>query len=456
MNLIALPLLWILSIAQAQEEATTCNPDHETCSAGRVSASAAGKFSRRRVSASFQNLSPYRADIHYDDGWFGKYVATIETNGEVIQLDTFLGDRFFVTRHGVREGLVDPATDEQYFFTVDPTQGQNSGEDKGKGNGVQFVLPSHAAPSKTKCKDRYPVCAKEANRGECTANPGWMIVNCCESCELKEGFGHLLDSKVRCTRERLNATIPAWKEGTLDALFTKWARDNEYKPYYPKVISSPDKIFDAEHDGPWIMIFDSFLDDEEIDALLKGASFGDGFQRSTDQGSVIGGSGEKEKVISTHRTSSNAWCRQECEELEGVKRVSARIEKFTGIPQNNYESFQILKYQVGEYYKTHHDSSSNKENSVSGHRILTFFLYLNDVLEGGETHFTRLNISVKPKKGRALVWPSVLNEDPSLSDMRMYHEARPVKKGIKLAANHWIHQFDSKNENFWGCSGSFA
>lgn len=78
------------------------------------------------------------------------------------------------------------------------------------------------------------------------------------------------------------------------------------------------------------------------------------------------------------------------------------------------------------------------------------------MLEGGETHFTRLNISVKPKKGRALVWPSVLNEDPSLSDMRMYHEARPVKNGIKLAANHWIHQFDSKNENLWGCSGSFA
>ena len=78
------------------------------------------------------------------------------------------------------------------------------------------------------------------------------------------------------------------------------------------------------------------------------------------------------------------------------------------------------------------------------------------MLEGGETHFTRLNISVKPKKGRALVWPSVLNEDPSLSDMRMYHEARPVTKGVKLAANHWIHQFDSKNENLWGCSGSFA
>lgn len=58
--------------------------------------------------------------------------------------------------------------------------------------------------------------------------------------------------------------------------------------------------------------------------------------------------------------------------------------------------------------------------------------------------------------GRALVWPSVLNEDPNKSDSRMYHEARPVIKGIKYAANHWIHQYDSKNENLWGCSGSFS
>jgi prolyl 4-hydroxylase len=78
------------------------------------------------------------------------------------------------------------------------------------------------------------------------------------------------------------------------------------------------------------------------------------------------------------------------------------------------------------------------------------------VLEGGHTSFTKLDISVQPKKGGALVWPSVLNEDPSESDPRMYHEARPVTKGIKFAANHWIHQYDSKNENLWGCSGGFA
>lgn len=110
---------------------------------------------------------------------------------------------------------------------------------------------------------------------------------------------------------------------------------------------------------------------------------------------------------------------------------------------------------------------------------------------GGETRFTALDISVRPMKGRALVWPSVLNEDPYRSDSRsvsesaplcarerrrlrpnqsrthtfvfvlllfprMFHEAVKVEAGTKYAANHWIHQNDFRTANLWGCSGSFS
>lgn len=106
--------------------------------------------------------------------------------------------------------------------------------------------------------------------------------------------------------------------------------------------------------------------------------------------------------------------------------------------------------------------------------------------EGGETYFNRLDLAVKPKKGRALVWPSVLDDNPEYWDKRMYvylillplcvcvyfilsqvrvclfsvvhryHEARDVIKGKKLAANHWIHLNDYHTPNHWGCTGSFA
>ena len=35
-----------------------------------------------------------------------------------------------------------------------------------------------------------------------------------------------------------------------------------------------------------------------------------------------------------------------------------------------------------------------------------------EVEEGGETNFPQLNISVTPKRGRAVLWPSVLNDEP--------------------------------------------
>ena len=38
---------------------------------------------------------------------------------------------------------------------------------------------------------------------------------------------------------------------------------------------------------------------------------------------------------------------------------------------------------------------------------------------------------------RGLVWPSVLNDDPNLFNIRMYHEAKEVIKGTKYASNHW-------------------
>lgn len=56
--------------------------------------------------------------------------------------------------------------------------------------------------------------------------------------------------------------------------------------------------------------------------------------------------------------------------------------------------------------------------------MLTLFLYLNDVEEGGGTHFPLLDITVQPKKGSALLWPSVVDADVEQKDFRTDHEVR--------------------------------
>ncbi len=110
---------------------------------------------------------------------------------------------------------------------------------------------------------------------------------------------------------------------------------------------------------------------------------------------------------------------------------------------------------LGQKYTVHHDYGAEDISKACGPRILTFFLYLSDVEEGGETSFPLLNMAVKPKKGKALLWPSTLDKNPEMIDPRTRHEAKPVIKGIKFAANSWVHLYNFAVPNLWGCTGTF-
>ena len=62
------------------------------------------------------------------------------------------------------------------------------------------------------------------------------------------------------------------------------------------------------------------------------------------------------------------------------------------VPASNAEHLQLLKYERGQFYRKHHDQNSPR-TSAWGPRLYTWFMYLNDVADGGETRFTILNIS---------------------------------------------------------------
>jgi prolyl 4-hydroxylase len=390
------------------------------------------------------NKSSYRIDIHWDDGKYGSVIGTLEAGngkqGTEMSVNTQAGHSFFFTRHGVRQALFDPRTNTKHRFVV-------------KTESDVFVVPEDAAPSNNPCQDRFDYCQQLAQGGGCSSSPGWMIVHCCEACDKELDASRLIDPKIRCDKDFLNITSPAWEPGDLNKLFSTWATSSEFDRYTPVVHSSPDPQTYGGAEGPWVITFDTFLSHAEADGLIRGGEMA-GFDRSTDQG-AMNELGEQEKVVSLTRTSSNAWCTGACEQLPEVRSVTRRIEEVTGVPETNYESFQILEYGPNQFYRRHHDSSM-RDISPSGPRIMTFFLYLSDVEEGGATHFDQLGISVTPKKGRALVWPSVIDKDPTFWDSRMYHEAQDVIRGKKYAANHWIHLNDFMGPNKWGCTGSFS
>lgn len=87
------------------------------------------------------------------------------------------------------------------------------------------------------------------------------------------------------------------------------------------------------------------------------------------------------------------------------------------------ETAQILKYAPGEYYDPHCDAGPNVP------RVISALLYLNDVEEGGETEFINFGISVKPKAGRLVIFPS---------NYAYAHAARLPKTGNKYVAVFWM------------------
>jgi prolyl 4-hydroxylase len=75
-----------------------------------------------------------------------------------------------------------------------------------------------------------------------------------------------------------------------------------------------------------------------------------------------------------------------------VGDVHARMQELTSIPTPNYEYLQLLRYEETQFYGQHHDYIPFHLERREGPRILTVFLYLNNVPAGGGTRFPLLDL----------------------------------------------------------------
>jgi len=248
----------------------------------------------------------------------------------------------------------------------------------------------------------------------------------------------------------------ALEPGDLNKMFERIVTDPYYKQFEPVVLSRPDY---APGDTPetadykiglWMVMFENALSDEEADRLIELGGVR-GYERSSDVG-VEKEDGTFTQNVNKGRTSTNAWCTDECYTDPVAVTVMDRIANITGIPETNSENLQLLRYEKTQHYQTHSDYIPYQQQRPCGVRILTYYMYLSDVEEGGGTNFPRVDATVTPKKGRAVLWPSVFNDDPNTKDTRADHQALPVVQGVKYGANAWIHQRDFKGANKIGCS----
>jgi prolyl 4-hydroxylase len=70
-------------------------------------------------------------------------------------------------------------------------------------------------------------------------------------------------------------------------------------------------------------------------------------------------------------------------------------------------------------------------------------VYLTDDYKGGGTLFPHLNLTVKPLKGRAVIWSGV-KEDKEINPDG-FHGGLPVQDGRKTVCNLWVRDQDQLN-----------
>jgi len=108
------------------------------------------------------------------------------------------------------------------------------------------------------------------------------------------------------------------------------------------------------------------------------------------------------------------------------------------------ERLAMLRYGEGEEYRPHFDFISphatdfQHEFRELGQRVKTIFAYLNDVPEGGETEFPRLDIKIKPRQGGGVMFRNVTPE--GTPDNATLHAGCPVVEGEKWLATLWIRE----------------
>ena len=100
-------------------------------------------------------------------------------------------------------------------------------------------------------------------------------------------------------------------------------------------------------------------------------------------------------------------------QLDVYKRFDDIFEKYKqdvkvhekALPEKSaWEELRIKRYRAGiGNFLDHVDAG----DSISARRFLVFFVYLNDVTEGGETEFPTLDLTISPVCGTMLVFPSL-------------------------------------------------
>ncbi len=139
----------------------------------------------------------------------------------------------------------------------------------------------------------------------------------------------------------------------------------------------------------------------------------------------------------TVRTSNS--CMLSRAQSEIVRTIEERAATVYGVPIENIEPLQVVRYYPGQKFDAHHDWFRHIQ-TTEGQRYATILVYLNDDFDAGHTVFPKINVSAKPVTGDGMAWHNgyVDENGQCVCFDESLHQGTSTTSGIKHALNIWI------------------
>jgi len=141
-----------------------------------------------------------------------------------------------------------------------------------------------------------------------------------------------------------------------------------------------------------------------------------------------------------YRTSST--CDLSLIEHPDIVALDEKIARTLGISRAYSEGIQAQRYDEGQEFRQHTDYFQPNSAEYAefagraGQRTWTFMVYLNEGMEGGGTHFYKLNKVFMPKKGMAVIWNNLTAYgEPNPHTL---HAGLPIESGFKIIITKWF------------------
>jgi len=215
---------------------------------------------------------------------------------------------------------------------------------------------------------------------------------------------------------------------------------------------------------PKVFVIEKLMSDEECDEIIAYGNKPGVFKSATE---AIGGT-------NTTRTSQAASAQNAEVSTSFARRAFDLLRIWND--KKIQDGFQLVRYQPGQYFKLHNDFFGHQSTEIklakleerisrSVDRYTTFFVYLNNVTNGGATifpkaaHFDRdvnqgwtpsgsaddvfpecaaeaPGLHIRPVKGQVLLFYNMLPE--MVVDKLAIHGGCPAGPEMKQGANFWV------------------